>query len=125
VSILKSTDDLIKFKQALLEKPSAEETGQTIISIGMGTCGLAAGAGETYKALQKELQSRNVQASLRSVGCIGMCVREPLVDIQLYGQPRVTYGNVRPAHVARIIEEHILNGKVVQELVIGTIPLDW
>jgi NADP-reducing hydrogenase subunit HndB len=125
MSVLKSADDLIKFREALLDLPSAQGAEQTIISVGMGTCGLAAGAGETYKALQRELENRNVQATLRSVGCIGMCVREPLVDIQLAGQPRVTYGNIRPAHVARIVEEHILNGKVVQEWAIGSIPLDW
>ena len=42
------------------------------------------------------LAKRNIDAHVTTVGCIGMCVREPLVDIEQAGQPRVTYGNVKP-----------------------------
>jgi len=59
------------------------------------------------------------------VGCIGMCVMEPLVDIQLAGQPRVTYVNVRPPQVSRIIDEHVLQGQVIHEWAIGFVPVDW
>ncbi len=95
------------------------------ITVGMGTCGLAAGAGETFKALQRVLAEKGIAANLRSVGCIGMCVKEPLVDIQLPGSPRVTYGNVRPAQIPRLIEEHVLKGQVVTEWMIGYVPQEW
>jgi (2Fe-2S) ferredoxin len=108
-------------KKIIQEKNAAEIT----ITVGMGTCGLAAGAGVTFQALQRELAERGIPARLRSVGCIGMCVREPLVDIQLPGWPRVTYANVRPAQVPRLIEEHVLNGQVVAEWTIGYVPPEW
>ena len=122
---LKNAQDLTRLREALQKGPLAAEPEQPIISIGMGTCGLAAGAGETYQAIQKELEKHNLQAAIRSVGCIGICVLEPLVDIQLAGQPRVTYKNVKPAQVPRIIEEHILKGQVVHEWAVGFIPPGW
>ena len=91
----------------------------------MGTCGLAAGAGETYQAFQKEIEKRGLPVALRSVGCIGICVMEPLVDVQLAGQPRVTYVNVKPHQAGRIIDEHILQGKIIHEWALGYVPLDW
>ena len=122
---LNNTQELVAFRESLLAAREAAVARETIISIGMGTCGLAAGAGEIYQAIQNELTKHNLQTQIKSVGCIGMCVNEPLVDIQLPGQPRVTYVNVTPARVPRIIAEHILQGQVIQEWVLGKIPLDW
>ena len=122
---LNNTQELVAFRESLLAAREAGFASETIISIGMGTCGLAAGAGEIYQAIQNELTKHNLQTQIKSVGCIGMCVNEPLVDIQLPGQPRVTYVNVTPARVPRIIAEHILQGQVIQEWVLGKIPLDW
>jgi (2Fe-2S) ferredoxin len=48
-----------------------------------------------------------------------MCSKEPLVDIQQGNEPRVTYGNVTPAMVPRLIEEHLVRGNVVSEWVVG------
>jgi NADP-reducing hydrogenase subunit HndB len=97
---------------------SRTETGTTII-VGMGTCGIAAGARETMQAILAELQERDIQAHVATVGCIGMCAREPLVDIEQAGQPRVTYGNVTADKVSQIIEEHLINGKVVEDMAVG------
>ena len=122
---LNNTQELATFRESLLAAQGAAAMRETIISIGMGTCGLAAGAGEIYQAIQNELTKHDLQTQIKSVGCIGMCVNEPLVDIQLPGRPRVTYVNVTPARVSRIIAEHIIQGQVVQEWVLGKIPLDW
>jgi len=122
---LSNVDDLSLLRENLQEITRTAKLEETIITIGMGTCGLAAGAGDTYRAIQNELTKRNISAKVRSVGCIGMCVNEPLVDIQLPGQPRITYTNVVPSHVPRLIEEHILKGLVVHEWAIGFVPADW
>jgi NADP-reducing hydrogenase subunit HndB len=50
-----------------------------------------------------------------------MCQREPLVDIVRPGEPRVTYGNVNPEDVPRIISEHLVNGRVLSDLVVAKI----
>jgi (2Fe-2S) ferredoxin len=50
-----------------------------------------------------------------------MCHKEPLVDIQQGDEPRITYGNVTPKMVPRIIEEHLVQGKVVEEWAVGRV----
>ena len=94
------------------------ETGTRII-IGMGTCGIAAGARDVMHAVLNELRDKQIDAQVATVGCIGMCAREPLVDIEQAGKPRVTYGNIKADMVPRLIEEHLVKGKVVEEWVVG------
>jgi NADP-reducing hydrogenase subunit HndB len=116
---VKSLDELRKLRDQVKDDISTRiETGTTII-VGMGTCGIAAGARETMHAIMQELESRQINAHVRTVGCIGMCHREPLVDIEQAGHPRVTYGNITADRVARLIEEHLKQGTVVEEWVVG------
>ncbi|MGE5608081.1 MAG: (2Fe-2S) ferredoxin domain-containing protein [Bacillota bacterium] len=98
-----------------------QETG-TVIYIGMGTCGIAAGAKDTMLAIQQELAKRQIDARVASVGCIGMCVKEPLVDIQQAGRSHVLYANVQPEMVPRLIQEHLIKGEPVNEWVICRMP---
>jgi len=119
---LKSLEDLRKLREQVQgEITTRVETGTTII-IGMGTCGIAAGARETMHAIIEELHKRDIEAHIKTVGCIGMCASEKLVDIEQAGQPRVTYGNVTADRVPRLLEEHLVNGRVVQEWVVGRLP---
>jgi len=97
------------------------ETGTTII-VGMGTCGISAGARGVMDAIRAELDARGIEAHVTAVGCIGMCHMEPLVDIQQGGEPRITYGSVTPERALRIIEEHVVQGQVVEEWVFGQVP---
>ena len=91
----------------------------TTITIGMGTCGIAAGARETMQAIRSELAKRQIEATVVSAGCIGICVKEPLVDIQQAGKSRIVYANIQPEMVPRLIEEHLLKGQPVKQWVIG------
>jgi len=116
---LKSLDDLRRVReQAQSEMKTRLETGTTI-TVGMGTCGIAAGARETMHAILDELRERDIEAHVTTVGCIGMCMLEPLVDIEQAGKPRITYGNLTKEKVSRLIEEHLINGNVVEEWVVG------
>ena len=97
------------------------QTGTKII-IGMGTCGIAAGARETMRAILEELNKRHIDAHVTTVGCIGMCAFEPLVDVEQAGGSRITYGNMHPEKVPRLIEEHLIQGRVVDEWVVARLP---
>ena len=99
------------------------ETGTRII-VGMGTCGIAAGAAETQEAIVEALEKHNIDAEVASVGCIGMCSKEPLVDIEQAGRPRITYCNVSPDMIPRLIEEHLIEGNVVEDWVMGRVPIE-
>jgi NADH:ubiquinone oxidoreductase subunit F (NADH-binding)/NAD-dependent dihydropyrimidine dehydrogenase PreA subunit/(2Fe-2S) ferredoxin len=61
------------------------------------------------------------------VGCIGPCYLEPLVDIKMPGQPRVSYGNVNAKTLALILKTHLLGGAPHAKLALGHFgkePLD-
>ena len=60
-----------------------------VIFIGAGTCGLAAGAGATLKAIEKYVQDHNTEVDIVETGCVGLCSAEPIVDIQLPHRPRL------------------------------------
>jgi NADP-reducing hydrogenase subunit HndB len=118
---IKSLDDLRRVReQAQQSINTRTETGTTII-IGMGTCGIAAGARETMRAILEELGKRNIEAHVTTVGCIGMCVNEPLVDIEQAGKARISYRNLTANKVPRLIEEHLINGRVVDEWAVGQV----
>ena len=119
---LKSIDELRKLRdQAQQQIKERTETGTTI-TVGMGTCGIAAGARDTMHAILEELEKREIEAHVVTVGCIGMCVKEPLVDIEQAGKPRVTYANVKRDMVPRLIEEHLIKGNVISEWALGRLP---
>jgi NADP-reducing hydrogenase subunit HndB len=122
---LAGVDDLMRVREEILRSREAGRKAGTTIYIGMGTCGIAAGARETMSAIQAELARRKIDVRITAVGCLGMCVREPLVDIQRPGELRVTYANVRPDMVPRLIEEHLVKGRPVAEWVLGQMPSDW
>jgi NADP-reducing hydrogenase subunit HndB len=119
---LKTIEDLQRIReQAKRDLRIRTETGTRII-VGMGTCGIAAGARETMHAILEELKTREMDAHVTTVGCIGMCSKEPLVDIEQAGRSRITYCNIHPDMVPRLIEEHLVRGNVVQEWAMGRVP---
>ena len=121
---LKSLEDLKRLREEAQKDLKVRLKTGTTITVGMGTCGIAAGARETMQAILEELQKRGIDAHVTTTGCIGMCSKEPLVDIEQAGSPRVTYANVHPDMVPRLIEEHLIKGNLVEEWVFGRVTRD-
>lgn len=120
---IKSLDDLRKIKAAAKQQTESRKLNEKQIIIGMGTCGIAAGARAVMTAVLDELAKRNIHdVAVLQTGCIGMCQKEPLLDVVLPGKDRVTYGNVQPTDVPRIIADHLINGAIVEDLVVAKIP---
>ncbi len=116
---LKNIEELKKIREeAKKDLVTRMQTGTRII-IGMGTCGIAAGARESLQAVLRELEARQVEAHVETVGCVGMCAKEPLIDIEQAGKARVRYGNITADKVPRLIEEHLIRGQVVSEWAIS------
>ncbi len=84
------------------------------IIVGMGTCGLSAGAQEVYDKLEEIHKSGGEKFELERTGCIGMCYLEPLVEVR-DGDERTIYSEVGPGTVERIISEHIEKGRELEE----------
>lgn len=92
------------------------------VVVGMATCGIAAGARPVMLKFLEELNKRHLEhVTVSQTGCIGMCRLEPMVDVILPGQEKVTYVNVKPDMVEKIITEHIVGGRPVEEYTIGAV----
>jgi NADP-reducing hydrogenase subunit HndB len=90
----------------------------TKVVVGMGTCGIAAGARPVMAAINDELAQKNANnVTVVQSGCAGFCEQEPLVDILRPGEKKVTYGKVNPEKARRIVAEHVLGGRVLKEYV--------
>lgn len=117
---MKSLEELRELRAELEKEISARNSeGKPKIIIGMGTCGIAAGARDILQAVTQELRKRNLDVITTQTGCIGMCEQEPLMDVQLPGQDRITYGKITARDVERIVVEHLINGNVVAELAVA------
>lgn len=93
-----------------------EGTGRAKVIVHMGTCGIAAGARTVMKALMDEIEGREVKDVLLTISsCAGLCSREPMVTVELTGEPAVKYVDLTPEKAKRIFEEHVLGGKIVTE----------
>ena len=86
------------------------------ILVGMSTCGLSAGARDTYGTLEKLLADK-ANHELTFTGCIGMCYREPLVEVRENGS-RTIYGDVDAKRARQIVEQHLDGGRVVEDCVV-------
>ena len=97
-----------------------DEAEATRVVIGMATCGIAAGARPVMLAFMDEISKRGLShVTVSQTGCIGMCRLEPMVDVLVPGQEKVTYVHMTPEKVGRVVAEHIVNGRPVEEYTIG------
>ncbi|MCD6291650.1 MAG: (2Fe-2S) ferredoxin domain-containing protein [Anaerolineae bacterium] len=117
---IKSLEDLRRVREEALQKRKARETsGRIQIIVGMGTCGIAAGARETMRAILDVIESEDLSDIIvKQTGCIGLCEWEPIVEVIVDNQPKVTYGKVDANAARRIMKEHVIGGQVVQELLV-------
>lgn len=119
---MKTIEDLRHLREQLKDVTAVRKEEGIRIIVGMGTCGIAAGARGVMTAILEEIRKRNLTHVLvEQTGCIGMCEKEPLVDIVRPGEPRITYGNVTPQLVPRLIAEHVVNGRIVADHVVAKI----
>ncbi len=86
----------------------------TTITVGMSSCGIAAGARSVYDAIREYIRSHEIDAELGITGCIGMCHAEVLVEVDRDGK-RTLYREVTPEKAERILEEHVAGGSVIEE----------
>ena len=120
---MKSMAELEAIRQRTLQRINLrkEDQNENIrVVVGMATCGIAAGARPVMMGFMDEINKRGLsQVTVSQTGCIGMCRLEPMVDVYLPGQEKVTYVHMTPEKVGRVVAEHIVNGRPVTEYTIG------
>ncbi len=112
-------------KKAELSKRDAD--GKSIqVVVGMGTCGIAAGAREALDAFVKAIEEKKLGDSvlLRQTGCMGLCHSEPTVEVAVPGMPTVIYGKVDASVAAQIVERHLVGRQLLDNLIIDRPAID-
>lgn len=116
-NVTSSLSDLSNIKQKHLKSKNIDQG--TKIVIGMGTCGIAAGAQEVWKAVKEEIKERNLKnVTVAKTGCIGLCAKEPLLEIR-QGNTNVMYGNLNPEKARELIVESVIEGNIVSRWTIS------
>ncbi|MGI5857983.1 MAG: (2Fe-2S) ferredoxin domain-containing protein [Tepidanaerobacteraceae bacterium] len=121
---MKSMEELEKIRKQAKDMINlrVDNETKTRIVVGMGTCGIAAGARPVMLAILDELKKRNItNVIVTETGCIGLCQYEPLVDVIQPDHPKVTYVNMNPEKAREIVVKHIINNQVVDEYVVPNI----
>lgn len=119
---MKSLKELEAIRNKTLERVDIRKSDEAEkrVVVGMATCGIAAGARPVLQAFVDEVATRGLNDVVVSqTGCIGVCRLEPLAEIFVPGQEKVTYVKLTPDMVKKIVADHLVNGKVVTEYTIG------
>ena len=126
--LIQSMVDLDQARVKALERQRSDAKIHRVhIRIGMASCSIAAGARDTFHAVEYLIANENLpgvsadEIRISSTGCVGLCALEPIVQVQIADQPLVTYGKVTPEVAQRILQEHIGKGLVVQENVVENV----
>ena len=121
---MKSLAELQAIKERTLKAMTARNDSEdaTRIVVGMATCGIAAGARPVMNAFTEEIARRSLKGvTVSQTGCIGMCQYEPIVEVFVPGQEKVTYVQMSAEKVAKVVNDHIVNGNIVTEFTVGSV----
>ena len=119
---MKSLAELAAIREKMKDKVILREgSGEIRVVVGMATCGIAAGARPVLSAFVEGVSKEGLsdKVTVSQTGCIGVCQYEPVVEIFEAGKEKVTYVKMTPEKAARVIEEHLKNGNVVNEYTIA------
>ena len=121
---MKSLAELQAIKERTLKAMTARNDSEdaTRIVVGMATCGIAAGARPVMNAFTEEIARRSLKGvTISQTGCIGLCQYEPIVEVFVPGQEKVTYVQMSEEKVAKVVNDHIVNGIIVTEYTVGAV----
>jgi len=109
-----------KAQKEMAKSPDGRDRIRVVV--GMATCGIAAGAGPILEAFRTETARRGLtNVAVVQTGCIGMCQYEPIAEVTQAGQEKVTYVKLTADMVPRIVSEHLVNDRPVDEFTVGAI----
>lgn len=116
---MKKLQELEELKKEALEEIKLREGGEKIrVIVGLGTCGIAAGAREVMNTFLEEINSKKLDIQVTQTGCIGFCVQEPIVEIHVPGKQKVTYGKITADMAREIVRKHLIDNIVQTQWII-------
>ncbi len=121
---MKSINELLALKEKAQAQMGARCAGSdmTSIVVGMATCGIASGARPVLEEMQKKVEEEGLETVMvTQTGCVGMCQYEPILEVYEPGKPKVTYIQMSPDKVDRIVQEHLKGGNIVEDYTLESI----
>ncbi len=117
---IKSLEELKRVREEALQKKQMKAVaGNVQVIVAMGTCGIAAGARDTMKSVLNFIEANNLSGiSVTQTGCMGMCEQEPILQVVIGENSKVTYGKVNAEVAAQIMKQHVQNGTPVKDYVL-------
>lgn len=114
-------DELKKMRESSKKNLSLREgnfRGKLIVHL--GTCGIAAGAREIVNTFLEQFDERDItDIMFTTTGCAGLCSEEPMITVEMGDSPPIKYGKLTPEKAIKILDEHVLGGKIVEKLALG------
>jgi NADP-reducing hydrogenase subunit HndB len=120
-------EDLRKLREAKkVEIEKRETEGKDIeVIVGMGTCGIAAGAKEAVDAFLDEIDKLGIKnVIVKQTGCMGFCTTEPTVEVRVPDMPATIYGNVKADVARKIVNVHLQHKRLVSDYVFDRPSID-
>ena len=119
---MKTLEELRKIREKAKEQIKMRNSDYRVkIIVGMGTSGIATGAREVMKTILDEISNKHLTDVLvTQTGEKGLASMEPVVDVIIKDDEKFTYVNITPEKAKRIIAEHIVNNKPVEEYIVKT-----
>lgn len=109
-----------KMQAQIINRDNSDANAETRIVVGLATCGIAAGARPVFNELVEQVQNRNLKnVKVIRTGCLGMCKLEPIVEVFVPGESKVTYIKVDTQKAKDIVAQHIVAGKVCKDYLVG------
>ena len=121
---MKTLEELMALRDAAKAQMTTRDDSSKVtrIVVGMATCGIAAGARPVMNKFVEEIAKRGLNnVTVAQTGCIGMCQYEPIAEVLVPGEEKVTYVQLTEEKAAKIILEHVVNGKPVAEYTVGAL----
>ena len=122
---IKSLEELRNLRASLQGKIDLRSKGESVddiieILVGMGTCGIAAGARDTFNELLTIIETKEMHnVRVVSVGCMGSCFMEPIVQVSMPDRETILYGKMTKDKESELIQKVIVEkGYLSEDLII-------
>ena len=114
---MKNLEELKMMREKVKKDLQLRAGGHRVkIVVGMGSCGIAAGARETMNEFLELIEkNKKTDVIVTASGCFGFCAQEPMIHVYIEDKKPVTYKNVDKEAAQEIFNNHILNGKIVEK----------
>ena len=115
-------ESLHALQKKLANEIKIRKTGhkKAYITVNIGDEGLENGSKSVFNEICKTVDAENLRGDVvvTQVARDGLREANTVVEVLVHGTKAVRYGHITVENASRIIKEHVLNGKVLEDLIL-------